>query len=69
MKNTIVVLGILAATGLALLEVPGARASAFRPSSTSANEESWTDINYTGTDEDGTREPVETEGTAGQGNS
>lgn len=58
MKNTIVVLGILAATGLALFDAPGVRASEFRPSSTRVSEESWTDVNYTGTDEDGNEEEV-----------
>ena len=65
MKNTIVVLGILAATGLAFFDVPAARASELRQSSSSVSEESWTDIGYTGTNEDGEEEEVETTSGAG----
>ncbi|NER40035.1 MAG: hypothetical protein F6J93_39920 [Oscillatoria sp. SIO1A7] len=65
MKNSILVLGILAATGLAFLEAPGVRASEWRQSSIRFSKETWTELEetdeqYEGTNEDGEREPVET---------
>lgn len=63
MKNSILVLGIFAATGLAFFEAPGVRASELRQSSIQFSEESWTELgetDYEGTNEDGEPETVDT---------
>jgi len=64
MKNSILVLGVIASAGFGLLDPGSASASAIAPQPTSASSftarESRPDFKYTGTDEDGDQEEVKT---------
>lgn len=61
MKQSILVLGLIASTGFAFFSLPEARASASEPSlRASRTVERWTHYDYSATDEDGNREEVKT---------
>lgn len=64
MKNSILVLGLIASAGFGFLGAGSASASAIAPQPTSASSltarDSRPDFNYTGTDEDGEQEEVKT---------
>ena len=64
MKNSILVLGLIASAGFGFLDAGSASASAIAPQPKSASSftawESRPDFNYTGTDEDGEQEEVKT---------
>ncbi len=64
MKNSILVLGLIASAGFGFLDAGSASASAIAPQPTSASSftagESRPDFNYTGTNEDGEQEEVKT---------
>ncbi len=64
MKNSILVLAVIATGGMSFFHTGSARASAIVPQSSSASSltagESRPDFNYTGTNEDGEQEDVKT---------
>lgn len=64
MKNSILVLGLIASAGFGFLDAGSASASAIAPQPTSASSfaarDSRPDFNYTGTNEDGEQEEVKT---------
>ena len=64
MKNSILVLGVIASAGFGFLDAGSASASAIALQPTSASSftarESRPDFNYTGTNEDGEQEEVKT---------
>jgi hypothetical protein len=61
MKNSILVLGIVASAGLSFVNLPFSKASASEPlGSATTLQKGWTQINYTATNEDGEKENVET---------
>lgn len=64
MKNSILVLAVIASGGIGLFQTGRASASAIVPQSLSTSSltawESRPDINYTGTNEDGEQEEVKT---------
>lgn len=64
MKNSILVLAVIASGGIGLFQTGSASASAIVPQSSSTSSltawESRPDINYTGTNEDGEQEEVKT---------
>ena len=64
MKNSILVLAVIASGGIGFFHTGSARASAIVRQSSSASSltawESRPDINYTGTNEDGEQEEVKT---------
>jgi hypothetical protein len=67
MKNSILVLGFIASAGLSLVNLPFSKASASEPLANSTTvHKSWTQINYTATNEDGEKENVDT-GKKGKG--
>ena len=61
MKKSILVLGFIASAGFSFFTFPSLRASASEPSaSVTTVQKSWTQVNYTGTNEDGDKEDVKT---------
>lgn len=61
MKNSILLLGFVASAGLSFVNLPFSKASASEPKpSVTTTQKSWTQINYTATDEDGNKEDVKT---------
>jgi hypothetical protein len=64
MKNSILVLGLIASAGFGFLDAGSASASALAPQPTSTSSltawESRPDFNYPGTNEDGEQEEVKT---------
>jgi hypothetical protein len=60
MKRIILVLGVMASTGFTFAYPSSASASASRPSLSSMSPASQSRVNYTGKDEDGNTEKVET---------
>ncbi len=64
MKNSILILGVIASAGLGFCHAGSARATAIAPQLSSTSSltawESRPDFNYTGTNEDGEQEEVKT---------
>ncbi|MGL5065056.1 MAG: hypothetical protein ACRC62_34235 [Microcoleus sp.] len=64
MKNSILVLGVIASAGISLLSLGTTSATAIAPQHKAANSltvsDSRPDFNYTGTNEDGEQEEVKT---------
>ena len=60
MKKNIAILGILAAAGFSLCQTSGASAMVSSRSSRAIAEENWSQVNYTGTNEDGEQEDIDT---------
>ncbi|OCQ94398.1 hypothetical protein BCD67_06635 [Oscillatoriales cyanobacterium USR001] len=61
MKNSILVLGFVASAGLSFVNLPFSKASALEPLAKVTNtQKSWTQINYTATNEDGGKDDVQT---------